>query len=422
MVACPPPCWPSTLPNAPTMPSPLPQPLPPQHLAQAMQRALALAAQGWGCTQPNPLVGAVVLNPQGDVVGEGFHTHYGGPHAEVVALAQAGPQAQGGTLVLNLEPCHHQGNTPPCTAAIVAAGIAHVHFALPDPNPVAAGGQAWLQQQGIRMSHGLLATEAEALNEPFLTFQRQQRPFVALKLAQTLDGKLATRTGHSQWVSSPLARAWVHQQRARYEALLTTAATVLADNPQLPLRQAPHTPECNPLQRVPVRVVVDATLKLAHLTAETETWAIFGQQAQYPTWVLCAAHLAHSSAAQRLEALGVRVLGVEETTPQGLCPTAVVNALRQAGISSVWVEAGGRWASACLAAGVVNALEVIVAPKWLGDAQAIPAWPASEGAEPLLTMPLTMPTAQWRVHHTQALGDDVLMRLRLTASTVVGNA
>jgi diaminohydroxyphosphoribosylaminopyrimidine deaminase/5-amino-6-(5-phosphoribosylamino)uracil reductase len=354
------------------------------------------------------LVGAVVLNPQGNVAGEGFHTHYGGPHAEVQALVQAGPQAQGGTLVLNLEPCHHQGKTPPCTAAIATAGIAHVHFALADPNPVAAGGQAWLQQQGIGVSQGLLAAEAEALNEPFLTFQRQQRPFVALKLAQTLDGKLATRTGHSQWVSSPLARAWVHQQRARYEALLTTAATVLADNPQLTLRQPPHTPECNPLQRVPVRVVVDAPLKLAE---HPERWTIFGAQAQYPTWVLCQAPLARSPQAQRLEALGVRVLGVEGSS-QGLCPTAVVNVLGQAGLTSLWMEAGGRWASACLAAGVVNALEVIVAPKWLGDGQAVSAWPASEGAEPLLAMPLTMPTALWRVQHTQALGDDVLMRLR----------
>src|SRR6267154_922827 len=217
----------------------------------AMERALDLARRGWGRVAPNPLVGAIVL--AGDsVVAEGYHAEYGGPHAEVVALEAAGERARGATLVVNLEPCAHHGKTPPCTDAILAAGVARVVAALPDPDLQARGGGAVLRAKGVAVSIGLLAEAAAALNAPFL-FAREQaeRPFVALKLATSIDGRIADAAGSSQWVSGEAAREHVHWLRAGFDAIAVGGTTALHDDPLLTVRGA-VTP-----RRPPVRVVFD---------------------------------------------------------------------------------------------------------------------------------------------------------------------
>src|SRR6266571_445809 len=191
---------------------------PPAPERAAMQRALDLARRGWGRVAPNPLVGAVVL-AGGGVVAEGYHAEYGGPHAEVVALEAAGARARGSTLVVNLEPCAHHGKTPPCTGAIVAAGVARVVAAVSDPDPQARGGAGVLRAKGVIVSLGLLAEAAAARNAPFL-FAREQaeRPFVALKLATSIDGRIADAAGSSRWVSGDAAREYVHWLRAGFDA------------------------------------------------------------------------------------------------------------------------------------------------------------------------------------------------------------
>src|SRR3989454_5066743 len=227
----------------------------------AMERALELARRGWGRVAPNPLVGAVVLQG-GKVVGEGYHAEYGGPHAEVVALEAAGSgegeRARGATLVVNLEPCAHHGKTPPCTDAIVAAGIGRVVAAIRDPDPLARGGAGVLRSHSVVVSLGLLAEEAAALNAPFL-FAREQaeRPFVALKLATSIDGRIADAAGSSRWVSGDAAREYVHWLRAGFDAIAVGGTTALRDNPQLTVR-GNVTP-----RKTPVRVVFDrrATLE-----------------------------------------------------------------------------------------------------------------------------------------------------------------
>ncbi|GAA0359099.1 bifunctional diaminohydroxyphosphoribosylaminopyrimidine deaminase/5-amino-6-(5-phosphoribosylamino)uracil reductase RibD [Microbispora corallina] len=219
---------------------------------QHMRRAVALAARGQGGTSPNPVVGCVVLDASGEVAGEGFHAYAGGPHAEVVALREAGERARGGTAYVTLEPCNHTGRTGPCAGALLEAGVARVVVAVADPNPVAAGGAETLASRGVRVEAGLLAEEAERVNAAWLTFARSRRPYVTWKFAATLDGRSAARDGTSQWITSPEARAEVHRLRAESDAVLVGVGTVLADDPSLTAR----VPE--PLRARPVlRVVAD---------------------------------------------------------------------------------------------------------------------------------------------------------------------
>src|SRR2546423_14202244 len=245
---------------------------PPAPERAAMQRALALARRGWGRVAPNPLVGAVVL-AGGNVLAEGYHAEYGGPHAEVVALEAAGAGARGATLVVNLEPCAHHGKTPPCTEAILAAGVARVVAAVSDPDPQARGGAGVLRAKGVIVSVGLLAEAAAALNAPFL-FAREQaeRPFVALKLATSIDGRIADAAGSSRWVSGEAAREYVHWLRAGFDAIAVGGMTALRDNPQLTVRGV-VTP-----RKPPVRVGFDRRAML------NETAALGRTERQSPTW------------------------------------------------------------------------------------------------------------------------------------------
>ncbi|WP_433441897.1 bifunctional diaminohydroxyphosphoribosylaminopyrimidine deaminase/5-amino-6-(5-phosphoribosylamino)uracil reductase RibD [Nonomuraea sp. CA-141351] len=211
---------------------------PPQDAAH-MARAVELAARGHGTTSPNPVVGCVVLNAFGQVVGEGFHAYAGGPHAEVVALAQAGERARGGTAYVTLEPCDHTGRTGPCSWALLSAGIARVVIAVADPNPKAAGGAARLRAHGVSVTTGVLTAEASLVNEEWLTYARLGRPHVTWKFAATLDGRSAAADGTSQWITSPEARADVHRLRAASDAIVAGIGTVLADDPHLTARPAP---------------------------------------------------------------------------------------------------------------------------------------------------------------------------------------
>ena len=349
----------------------------------AMERALDLARRGWGRVAPNPLVGAVVL--AGDnVLAEGYHAEYGGPHAEVVALEAAGAGARGATLVVNLEPCAHHGKTPPCTEAILAAGVARVVAAVSDPDPQARGGAGVLRAKGVIVSVGLLAEAAAALNAPFL-FAREQaeRPFVALKLATSIDGRIADAAGSSRWVSGEAAREYVHWLRAGFDAIAVGGMTALHDNPQLTVR-GPVTP-----RRPPVRVVFDRRAMLNH-TADLVRTA-----REVPTWVMSSPDAPASSVSQ-LEQSGVRVF-----RPGSLADG--LRALRAAGIESVLCEGGGALGAKLLVDGLVDRLYWVQSPVWLGEA-AVPAFPGMAAA-PLAAAPRWIPTER------RALGPDTLLVL-----------
>ncbi len=217
-----------------------------------MNRALALAKRGLGSTSPNPMVGAVIVDPTGRTVAEGFHKKAGGPHAEANALKKAGEAARGATLYVTLEPCNHHGRTPPCTEAILAAGIGRVVVASLDPNPhVAGGGVQRLRNAGIPVDVGDGTAESEALNRPFLTWSRLGRPLITLKSAMTLDGKVADRNGLSKYLTSQAALAHAHELRRQHDAILVGSGTVLADDPELTYRGRRRG-------RDPVRVILDS--------------------------------------------------------------------------------------------------------------------------------------------------------------------
>jgi diaminohydroxyphosphoribosylaminopyrimidine deaminase/5-amino-6-(5-phosphoribosylamino)uracil reductase len=212
-----------------------------------MRRALELAEKGAGLTSPGVMVGAVIVQ-NGSIVGEGFYTYDGVRHAEVTALEQAGSAARGSTVYTSLEPCSHQGRTGPCANALIEAGVARVVTALQDPNPDVNGrGLAMLSKAGIQTECGVLEEEARRLNEAFITYKTKRRPFGILKIAMTLDGKIATRTGESKWITSEESRSLVHQLRHRADALITGSGTVIADNPRLTDRSG--LPRRRPLLR-----------------------------------------------------------------------------------------------------------------------------------------------------------------------------
>ncbi len=345
----------------------------------AMRRALQLAERGWGRVHPNPLVGAVVVR-EGEVVGEGWHAEFGDAHAEVVALRQAGDAARGATLHVTLEPCTHHGKQPPCVDAIVAAGIAHVAMAMPDPNPAAAGGAAYLERRGITVESGRCGAEAARLNFRFLQrFRASGLPFVTVKLAVSMDGKVADRDGASRWISGPEAREWVHRLRAGYAGIAVGAATAVADRVRLTVRGAvtPRVP--------PARIVVarDGAALPADLLA---------RGGDEPAIVLRVGATAGQSSRHRD---GWLELGAPDLR-------SALAALAARDIDALLVEGGGRLAGALLAAGLVDRVHQVQAPVWLGDG--VPAW-AGLGALPLAG------ATHWHTVDRVALGDDTLLTL-----------
>ena len=348
-----------------------------------MTRALDLALRGWGRVAPNPLVGAVVLQ-DGAPVAEGWHAEFGGPHAEAAALSAAGARARGGTLVVTLEPCRHQGKTPPCVDAILAAGVRRVVAAIRDPDPQAGGGLAVLRKAGVEVMEGVETTAAASLNAIFLhAHMDRERPFVALKLATSVDGRIADHAGRSQWVSGEPARDYVHWLRAGFDAIGVGGTTALRDNPQLTVRGA-VTP-----RKPPVRVVFDRRAMLNPSVTLVQT------ARDIPTWVMASPDAPVNSASV-LDANGVRVFRPFDL-PAGL------RELRAAGIQSVLCEGGGALGAKLLELGLVDRLYWIQAPFWLGDG-GIPAFPHVQDVA-------IDQAHRWIPVERKALGSDTLLVL-----------
>lgn len=321
-----------------------------------MRHALALAARARGRTSPNPLVGAVVVQG-GEVVGEGYHQAAGGAHAEVHAINHAGAAANGGALYVTLEPCSHYGRTPPCTETIIQSGIAQVFAAHVDPNPKVGGnGIQELEKAGIRVHVGLCEPEARRLNEVFIKYIRTNQPFVILKSAMSLDGKIATASGESQWISSEASRLRGHEIRDTVDAVLVGVNTVLNDNPSLTTRLPGRD------GKDPTRIVVDSECRTP-LTAN-----VFNMDSDADT-IIATTKRASEERITRLEATGAKVVVVEEAENR-VCLSSLIQVLGCQGITSVLIEGGAEVNASALKAGIVDKIMFFVAPKLIGGADA----------------------------------------------------
>jgi diaminohydroxyphosphoribosylaminopyrimidine deaminase / 5-amino-6-(5-phosphoribosylamino)uracil reductase len=341
-----------------------------------MRRALVLAERGWGRTAPNPMVGAVVVR-DGNIVGEGWHAEFGGPHAEVEALRAAGELARGATVYVTLEPCIHHGKTPPCTDALLAAGVRRVVVACEDPNPVARGGARRLREAGVEVTLGVEEPAARELNAPFFHALTSDRPFVRLKLALSLDGAIADHTRQPGWLTGEAARHEVHRLRADADAIAVGIGTVLADDPELTVRHAPAP-------RVPpMRVVFDTSARLPRASR------LAHGAREIPVVVVCwAPEPAHAAA---LEQAGVTLIHAATTRD------ALV-ALRERGVRSLLVEGGATLASSLVQEALVDRLVIFRAPLVLGagSLNAFGSAPAVRAAD----------APRWRLVESRRFEDD----------------
>ena len=323
----------------------------PQELDERyMRAALRLARRAAGRTSPNPMVGAVAVRG-GRIVGRGYHARAGGDHAEVVALRQAGDAARGATLYVNLEPCSHVGRTPPCADAVIAAGVSRVVAGMVDPNPMVSGrGVSALREAGVEVEVPVREGECRRLNEAFVKHVTQGLPFVMLKLAASLDGRIATATGDSRWVTGPAARKYVHRLRNEVDAVLVGSGTVLADDPQLTCRL--------PGGRDPWRIVLDGRLR-------TPPTARLVKQRQPEKTVLVTGHGVPAARRKALEDLGVQVWSFP--LRQGrISLRRVLRKLARMGVLSVMVEGGAATASRVIAEKVADKVLCFYAPKFIG--------------------------------------------------------
>ena len=338
-----------------------------------MRRAARLAARGRTTTLPNPVVGCVLLSPDGVAVGEGWHAVAGGPHAEVVALADAGPRARGATAVVTLEPCAHTGRTGPCTQALLDAGVARVVVGALDPTPAGGGGAEQLRAAGLSVETGVAAEECERVNEPWLTAVRRGRPFVTWKVAATLDGRVAAADGTSRWITGEAARADVHRLRAEVDTVLAGVGTVLADDPSLTVR----SPSGELAARQPLRVVADTC-------GRTPPGARVRDGAA-PTWVATADDVGRGVDGHLdLDALLRKLFDDFERR-------------------HVLLEGGPRLAGAFWRAGLVDRVVAYVAPALLG------AGPAALEHAGITTID---DIARLRLDDVTRVGDDVRLTLR----------
>lgn len=346
-----------------------------------MERALELAWRGWGRVSPNPLVGALVIKDD-RVIGEGWHGEFGGPHAEPRALGEAGNAARGATLIVTLEPCNHAGKQPACTEAVIAAGIRRVVAAIADPNPGAGGGSERLREAGIEVEVGVREEEARAQNAVF--FHRwtvPDRPFVALKLVTTLDGRIADQGGRSRWISGDEARNYVHWLRAGFDAIGVGGHTARTDDSSLTVRG-----DVQP-RSAPRRVIFDrrgdlpTSLTLVRTARETAT-------------ILITEAGGLSARLADLEDAGVVVIRVGDLA-EGLA------SLRGMGVESIVIEGGGRLAGSLLAGGLVDRFYWIQSPLWLGESgiPAVVGYPGTSLVE----------AERWSVVERRALGEDTLL-------------
>ncbi|HSR36492.1 MAG TPA: bifunctional diaminohydroxyphosphoribosylaminopyrimidine deaminase/5-amino-6-(5-phosphoribosylamino)uracil reductase RibD [Desulfurivibrionaceae bacterium] len=364
-----------------------------------MRLALAEAKKGLGRTSPNPAVGAVVVR-NGTVVGKGYHRRAGTPHAEVHALNASGAKAKGATIYVTLEPCNHTGRTPPCTQAILASGIRQVVIGMADPNPwVNGGGAEYLAAQGISVTSGVLEAECRAINRPFIKHTTTGLPWVILKAGMSLDGRIATVTGHSSWITGKQSRLHVHRLRDRSDAILVGVGTALADDPSLTARLPGRR------GRDPVRVVLDTELRLP-ATAKMLT-----QQSASRTMIFCGPQPAAQKVAA-LETAGALVRPVALARDGGLDLKLVLRQLGSEGITSVLVEGGGTVHGALLRGGLVDEVQLFVAPIFIG-ADGVPV----VGGQGVSVVDQAPRLTEVR---TRRFGDDVLIEGLLAGGTAVG--
>lgn len=350
-----------------------------------MARALDLALEGWGQVAPNPMVGAVLVS--GDrVVGEGYHAHFGSDHAEIVALGEARGDASGATLYVTLEPCAHDGKTPPCTGAIQRAGVSRVVFGCADPDPLAAGGASAMRKAGLEVSGGVRAIEAARLNEAFIWERLGRGPWVSLKLALSLDGRIAEASGVRTDISGPAAATYVHRLRASHDAIVVGGRTACVDDPLLTVRigRPPRVP--------PTRVVLDPNLRTPVASRLVNTID------EAPLLILCREG-ASSDQRRELERHGVDVIPVPGSG-EGLALDDALHSLGDRGLRSILVEGGGRLAAAMLAANLVRKQHLLYAPVVLG----------LEGV-PSVGAAMTVGSGEWSVVRRDVLGEDTLLEL-----------
>jgi diaminohydroxyphosphoribosylaminopyrimidine deaminase/5-amino-6-(5-phosphoribosylamino)uracil reductase len=327
-------------------------------LADAMRQALVLASRGLGRVEPNPAVGAVIVDEGLRPLGEGWHQQFGGPHAEVHAIAAAGRQARGATLVVTLEPCAHHGKTPPCVDAVLAAGLRRVVIGTRDPALHGAGrGIERLRKAGVEVEVGLLEPECRRLIAPFTTLMTRSRPYVHAKWAMTLDGRIASRTGHSRWISNERSRAIVHELRGRMDAILVGVGTVLADDPQLTARP--------PGPRTAVRIVLDSRGRTpldCRLTRDTDRW---------PT-LIATTEAAPVDWQASLRRRGVEVFVTpHRTAGERVDLPALLLELGRRGMTNLLVEGGSEVLGAFFDADLVEECHVFIAPKLVGGREAL---------------------------------------------------
>jgi diaminohydroxyphosphoribosylaminopyrimidine deaminase / 5-amino-6-(5-phosphoribosylamino)uracil reductase len=327
-----------------------------------MRRCLELAELADGRTSPNPLVGAVVVDDDGNIIAEGYHAQCGGPHAEVVALDAAGELARGKTLYVSLEPCCHFGKTPPCSDRVIASGVKRVIFGLMDPNPkVGGGGEKALQAAGIETLHGVLQPECRYINRGFFKWIEKQLPWVCLKMAATMDGRIADRLGTSRWITGATAREHVQQLRNKYDCLLIGSETALQDNPDLTVHGIANS-------RDPIRAVMDTRLS-------TSRDSKLAKNGDGKTWLFAAEANIQANGVSFRE--NVRLIAAP-LKGKHLDLAWVLHYLGTEEVRKVLCEGGGQIGGALLQQGLVDEIEWLIAPKMLADVHATPALAGSK--------------------------------------------
>jgi diaminohydroxyphosphoribosylaminopyrimidine deaminase/5-amino-6-(5-phosphoribosylamino)uracil reductase len=357
-----------------------------------MRRALSLAARGRGRVEPNPMVGCVIVR-DGRIIGEGHHRRFGGPHAEIEALRRCGEAARGATIYVTLEPCCIQGKTPPCSEALIEARVGRVVAAMRDPNPLVHGrGARRLRAAGIACEFGLLEAEARELNAPFSKLMTRQRPWVILKWAQSIDGRIASRGGDAKWISDEAARAHAHRTRAAMDGIIVGVRTVLADDPRLTARTARP-------RRVAARLVLDTRLRTPAESRLVRT------ARETPTWLFCGDNAAPRKV-RRFERLGCVVHPVPRDGDV-VSLDAVLGALGAAKMTNILVEGGGRVLGSFLDRGLADEAHIYIAPLLIGGREA-PAALDGEGSERIADALRLSPTPPLR-----RVGDGWFIRARL---------
>jgi diaminohydroxyphosphoribosylaminopyrimidine deaminase / 5-amino-6-(5-phosphoribosylamino)uracil reductase len=354
-----------------------------------MRLALREAVKGQGFVSPNPLVGAVAVK-DGKLLAKAYHRRYGEDHAEVALLKKLSEaEAKGATIYVNLEPCCHHGKTPPCTDELIRAGVGRVVVAHEDPNPVVSGnGIAQLRSAGVEVTVGVMEEEARDLNAPFLTFITQGRPWVLLKVAQSLDGRIALANGHSRWITGEAARTEVHRLRAHLDAVMVGSHTVIEDDPELTVRFIRG--------RDPVRVIVDSKLRIS---PESK---VLHQADRRHTWVIATPEAPQENR-ERIEATGAKVIFCPAGADWRIDLNAALKLLAERGITSLFVEGGGTLHASFIRAGLYDRFIVAIAPKIIGADGRPAVWDL--GYTDLEQVP------QFTVRRSRRIGEDIWLEL-----------